>query len=125
MNATRETCYVSNAGTNMSFPQRDRRTDRQCSCWDSGPVVAGGVTTTQGAQETGRQGRRGLDIWAERMSHGQHYAVITSLKVVAAKMQKQPDWNAGCAERVRRVTHRWNCHQRWPEFRAHDSEANN
>src|SRR5262249_20534189 len=99
MNATRETCYVSNAGTNMSFPQRDRRTDRQCSCWDSGPVVAGGVTTTQGAQETGRQGRRGLDIWAERMSHGQHYAVITSLKVVAAKMQKQPDWNAGCAER--------------------------
>jgi len=26
---------------------------------------------------------------------------------------------------VRRVTHRMNCHLRWPEFRVKDSEANN
>jgi hypothetical protein len=25
---------------------------------------------------------------------------------------------------VRRITHRKNCHPRWPEFRAYDSEAN-
>jgi hypothetical protein len=69
-------------------------------------------------------GGRGLDIWADRTSHGQHYADVTSLKVEAAKMNKvQPDWSAGCAERVRRVTHGRNCHQRWPEFRVHDSEA--
>jgi len=32
---------------------------------------------------------------------------------------------AGCGESVRRVTHGRNCHQRWPEFRVNDSEANN
>ena len=35
------------------------------------------------------------------------------------------NWRAGCGESVRRVTHRRNCHQRWPEFRANDSEVNN
>ena len=32
---------------------------------------------------------------------------------------------AVCGESVRRVTHGRNCHQRWPEFRVNDSEANN
>jgi hypothetical protein len=98
MNAMRETCYVSNAGTSMSFPKRDRRTGRQCSWWGSGPVVAGGVTTTQGAWETRRQGRRGLDIWADRTSRGQQYADITLLKVEAAKMNVR---SAGLERRMR------------------------
>jgi hypothetical protein len=34
-------------------------------------------------------------------------------------------WRAVCHASVRRVTHRRNCNQRWPEFRVNDSEANN
>ena len=57
MNAMREICYASNAGTEMSFPKRDRRTGRQCSYQGSGPVVVGGVTTTQGVRESRTQGK--------------------------------------------------------------------
>ena len=56
MNAMRETCYVSNAGTDMSFPIRDRRTGRQCSGRGSGPVVLDGVTPVQGVWESRTQG---------------------------------------------------------------------
>jgi hypothetical protein len=39
-------------------------------------------------------------------------------------MEKDLRCCAGCGESVRRVTHGVNCHRRWPEFRADDSEAN-
>jgi len=101
MTAMRETCYVSNAGTAMSFPQKGiGRQVANAHGRGSGPVVLDGVTPVQGVPGKPDTGGKGLDIWADRKSCEQQYAVITSLKVEAAKMNWfQPDWNAGCAER--------------------------
>ena len=46
-------------------------------------------------------------------------------KATGSETFSEVEWRAVCDESVRRVTHGRNCHQRWPEFRANDSEANN
>jgi hypothetical protein len=41
----------------VTLPIRDRQTGCQCATRGSGPVVVGGVTTTQGVQESWTQGK--------------------------------------------------------------------
>src|SRR6266702_5571522 len=51
-----EKLLCDNAGTSCGSPRRGRPTGGQCHRRGSGPVVVGGVTTTQGAGERPAQG---------------------------------------------------------------------
>ena len=44
----------------LGLPARGRRTGRQCLRRGSGPVVVGGVTTTQGVRESRAQGEAAI-----------------------------------------------------------------
>jgi hypothetical protein len=56
----------------LKLPLRGRRTGRQCLSRGSGPVVVGGVTTTQGVRESLTQGEgvyRPKDFWGKGRQH--------------------------------------------------------
>ena len=77
-----------------------RRTGRQCPCPGKRTHSTRRSYDRPGSPGKPDTGGGGLDIRADQKSLGQHKAVITSLKVEAAKMNiVQPGWNAGCAER--------------------------
>jgi hypothetical protein len=57
MTAMRETCYASNAGTDMSFPIRDRQTGCQCS-W-SGQQTRSTRRSNARPGSSGKAGHRG------------------------------------------------------------------
>src|SRR5262249_42847630 len=99
-----------------------------------GVVVRGRESRPQGDAYPRRRplafGKTGAKVPSERASCPQVDAWG------AGEMRRNASWGGGttemdrrceaeCGESVRRVTHRRNCHQRWPEFRVHDSEANN
>ena len=63
-----------------------------------------------GSRREADTGQRGLDIRAQRMRHGQQYAVLTFLKSSACENPvREPGWNAGCDERcLPSVGESWN-----------------
>ena len=82
---------MSNAGTCTKLPKGIRRIGRQCFGRGSGPVVADGVTTIQGAWETRRQGLRGLDIPGTKNTKPGSNMLSLTRGDKSAKMRKQPE----------------------------------
>src|SRR5215471_7724723 len=72
----------------QALPLKDRRTGRQCVLQGERVHSTRRDNVRPGSPGKPDTGGGDLDIWADRKSCGQHYAVGTSLKVEAAKMRK-------------------------------------